>query len=55
MTTRSKPYLDFEPRLDDMLDDPVVQAMMARDGVERDEILDLAASVQERLGPVTEA
>jgi hypothetical protein len=38
----------FEPDLGDMLDDPVVQAMMERDGVERGHILDLAASVQER-------
>ena len=40
----------FEPNLDDMLDDPVVQAVMDRDGVERGHILDLAASVQERFG-----
>lgn len=42
------PDFDFEPRLDEMLSDPVVQAIMARDGVERDEIVDLVASVQER-------
>jgi hypothetical protein len=54
MTTRH-PCLDFEPQLDEMLDDPVVQAVMARDGVERDELLDLVSAVQERLAPVTEA
>jgi hypothetical protein len=31
-----------------MLDDPVVRAVMDRDGVGRGQILDLAASVQER-------
>lgn len=55
MATRPRPDLDFEPQLNDMLDDPVVQAMMTRDGVERDEILELVSSVQEKLGPVTEA
>jgi hypothetical protein len=53
------PWLAVEPELDDVLDDPVVQAMMARDGVERAEILDLVAAVHERrgqdAGPVTEA
>jgi hypothetical protein len=40
--------LDFdgEPSLDEMLDDPVVQAVMAQDGVERQEIVDLVASIQ---------
>jgi len=48
MTARPKTDFSFEPALDDMLDDPVVRAVMDRDGVERDHILDLAASVQER-------
>jgi hypothetical protein len=48
MADRPKTDFTFEPELDDMLDDPVVQAMMDRDGVERDHILDLAASFQER-------
>lgn len=40
--------LDFdgEPSLEEMLDDPVVQAVMAQDGVERQEIVDLVASIQ---------
>ena len=40
--------LDFdgEPSLDEMLDDPVIQAVMAQDGVERQEIVDLVASIQ---------
>jgi hypothetical protein len=39
-----------EPRLRDMLDDPVVQAVMARDKVGRSEIIDLVRNVQARLG-----
>ena len=40
--------LDFdgEPSLDEMLDDPVIQAVMTQDGVERQEIVDLVASIQ---------
>lgn len=40
--------LDFdgEPSLEEMLDDPVIQAVMAQDGVERQEIVDLVASIQ---------
>lgn len=37
---------DGEPSLDEMLDDPVVQAVMAQDGVQRQEIVDLVASIQ---------
>ncbi len=37
---------DGEPSLDEMLDDPVIQAVMAQDGVERQEIVDLVASIQ---------
>ncbi len=48
MADRPKTDFTFEPELGDMLDDPVVQAMMHRDGVERGDILDLAAAVQER-------
>ena len=47
MRTEWNAYLsDDEPRLQDVLDDPVVQAMMARDGVGRDEIVDLALAVR---------
>ena len=46
-----KPTLRFirEPRLRDMLDDPVVQAVMARDKVRRSEIIDLVRSVRARI------
>jgi hypothetical protein len=37
---------DGEPSLDEMLDDPVIQAVMTQDGVERQEIVDLVASLQ---------
>ena len=37
--------LDGEPSLDEMLDDPVIQAVMARDGVARAEIEDLIAAI----------
>ena len=45
---RGARVLDFdgEPSLDEMLDDPVIQAVMAQDGVERQEIVDLVASIQ---------
>jgi hypothetical protein len=38
--------LDGEPTLDEMLDHPVIQAVMAQDGVAREEIVDLVASIQ---------
>ncbi|MDG3440444.1 hypothetical protein [Nitrospirillum amazonense] len=34
-----------EPRLTDMLEDPVVRLVMERDGVYRDDVLKLMASV----------
>lgn len=45
---RERRVLDFdgEPSLEEMLDDPVIQAVMAQDGVERQEIVDLVASIQ---------
>ena len=45
---RGPRVLDFdgEPSLEEMLDDPVIQAVMAQDGVERQEIVDLVASIQ---------
>ena len=47
-----RPALDFdgEPNLEEMLDDPVIQAVMAQDGVERQEIVDLVASIQSAFG-----
>lgn len=50
MANPRKPDFGFEPELDDVLDDPVVQSLMDRDGVGRDDILDLAASARERFG-----
>lgn len=41
---------DPEPRLDELLDDPVLQALMARDGVDRAELLDVVAEARRRLG-----
>ncbi len=37
---------DGEPSLEELLDDPVIQAVMVQDGVERQEIVDLVASIQ---------
>jgi len=47
-STSRRRVLDFdgEPSLEEMLDDPVIQAVMAQDGVERQEIVDLVASIQ---------
>lgn len=44
--------LDFdgEPSLDEMLDDPVIQAVMTQDGVARQEVVDLVASIQSAFG-----
>jgi hypothetical protein len=38
-----------EPRLDELLGDPVVQAVMARDGVSRDELLACVEGARRRL------
>lgn len=38
-----------EPALADLLDDPVLHAMMARDGVEREALATLIGEVQLRL------
>lgn len=47
--------LDSEPRISEMLDDPVIQAVMTRDRVARNEILDLVVSMRARLGVVPSA
>lgn len=39
MKTRS-PWLAGEPDLSDLLDDPVTRAIMGRDGVDRDELIE---------------
>ena len=46
MWTRRKGRDHKEPSLDEMLDDPVVQAVMARDGVKRREIEALMGRLQ---------
>ena len=38
-----------EPRWDEMLDDPVMHAVMQRDGVRRETLLDLMTEMRERL------
>jgi hypothetical protein len=52
MRAKRTAYLcDDEPQLQEMLEDPVIQAVMARDGVARAQLVDLVHSVQARLGP----
>jgi hypothetical protein len=43
--------LPYEPDLDEVLDDPVVQTVMCRDGVTRGEILALMVAVSARIAP----
>jgi len=45
----SKLRLDEEPHLGELLDDPVTRAVMARDGVTREELLEHIAAAQARL------
>jgi hypothetical protein len=40
---------DWEPRLSQVLDDPIIRAVMRCDGVEADELRALMASVRRRL------
>jgi hypothetical protein len=46
MRTRRKGRELSEPSLNEMLDDPVVQVVMARDGVKRREIVALMGRLQ---------
>ncbi|MBI3706511.1 MAG: hypothetical protein HY246_02310 [Proteobacteria bacterium] len=46
---RAKGRKGQEPTLAELLDDPIIQAVMARDGVERAKLDDLIAAVQARL------
>jgi hypothetical protein len=41
--------LHDEPSLEELLDDPVIQAVMACDRVEREELLDIVVSARARL------
>jgi hypothetical protein len=43
-----KQDLHREPRLGEMLDDPVIQAVMARDNVERMTIIELFRTMRDR-------
>jgi len=43
-----------EPRLAEVLDDPMVLAVMARDGIGRAEMVELVHAVQQKLGRPTE-
>jgi hypothetical protein len=43
------PDRSWEPRWDEMLDDPVIHAVMQRDGVRRESLLDLMTEMRERL------
>jgi len=39
----------FEPTLEDVLDDPLVQALMAADGVDPDDLADSLGEIAERI------
>jgi hypothetical protein len=41
---------DPEPSIADLLDDPVLQILMSRDGVERDALLDLIDAARLKIG-----
>lgn len=41
---------DPEPSIAELLDDPVLQILMARDGVRRGELLDIVDAARARLG-----
>ncbi len=45
----AKRWDSAEPRWDEMLDDPVIHAVMRRDGVRRENLLDLMTEMRERL------
>ncbi|MEQ8229895.1 MAG: hypothetical protein RIA64_17560 [Rhodospirillales bacterium] len=51
MAMMSRYYLDprREPQLDDMLSDPVVRLVMARDGVTLDDMRDVVSAARSRL------
>jgi hypothetical protein len=44
-----KNWLGTEPRWDEVLDDPVIHAVMERDGVQRETLLDLMTEMRGRL------
>ncbi len=52
---RHKEDLSFEPSLHEALSDPVIQAVMNRDGVSREELVQLILVARARLMPPREA
>jgi hypothetical protein len=46
---------DPEPSVNELLDDPVLQILMSRDGVGRDELLEIIDAARLRLGVADEA
>jgi hypothetical protein len=49
MRAAPKQDLHVEPTLHEALDDPVIQALMRRDGVTRDEVVNLAVAARARM------
>jgi hypothetical protein len=47
--SRRRRRLDGEPSIKELLDDPVIEAMMARDGVRRKELEHLICEMRDRL------
>jgi hypothetical protein len=48
MRRTCKTALDFEPLIADMIEDPVVRAMMSSDRVDQRDLLDLVVAVKAR-------
>ncbi len=46
---KSKAYFHDEPRLDDLMDDSVMRALLTSDGLSREDVEDLMADVRARL------
>jgi hypothetical protein len=49
-TAKPTKLYSWEPPLAEMLDDPVVQQVMAVDGVEADDVVSLLSEAKERIG-----
>ena len=52
--TRNSCLCSDEPRLAEVLDDPMILAVMARDGIGRAEMIELLHAAQQKLGRATE-
>lgn len=46
---------DAEPRLDELLEDPVLHAILRKDRISRDELMTVIAGARRRLGLCEEA